>query len=159
MTDKQMTLEAEQIRQRWTAPPAPEPTDRSPLEAYVAKVNETRPLGPGDTGMLQALGAYGTSSINRTRDQQVERKSIIQHLKHPDLTGLGGGPDSAALQRHPDLLALWNGRAHEDPAVQEQTLRQIEEQRNPKPYSDPKLTAALKRFAASRFKPKRAPRS
>ena len=156
MTEQQMEREADNIRRNWTAPAPPAST---PAEAYIQDVTAERPLGPGDVGMLQALGHYGTSPLFMSRDQKLERKQLIQHLKHRDPTGLSG-PDTEALNRHPDLLALWRGLADDDSSVRDSAQREISERTNPRPHLDPVMTAACQRIAAAaRFQPKKAPRS
>jgi hypothetical protein len=156
MTNRQIEQEAERIRRNWTAPADEAP--KTPLEAYIANTTAERPLGVGDVGILSALGYYGISPSSMSRDQKLERKALIQHLRHPDQTGLST-PNIEALNRNPDIMALWNGRTHEDPAVRDSVQNEIAERSNPRPTLDPRLTEACQRFAAKRFTPTRAPRS
>jgi len=153
-SEQQMQTEADKIRANWLDR-ATAPTD--PLTAYIANTTAQRPLGPNDTGMLQALGYYGTSPSTMSRDQKLERQGIIRHLRHPDPTGLSG-PDPDALNRHPDLRGLWNGRTDEDPAVRDRAQQEIYDRSHPS-QSDPELTAVFQRFAAKKFSPIKAPRS
>jgi hypothetical protein len=96
MTDEQMQIQAQRIRDNWMNHDSAQPGQPQP-----------RPLGLHDVAPMAALNFrnWAPSDADYTREQRGRLRRLRQELRNPDLSGLSG-PSDEDYKEFPQLREL-----------------------------------------------------